>query len=231
MKIETLLLILFMSAILLMGCAQQQPPSQSNTSTPGPTPQQPPQNQTPTPQLNQTPAPQNQTPPSPPPEQPITIDMSTIFQYGAVHSYTYQTLAAGMTINETTSISSDTVNGTAAWLQQTDVTTQGATVTSKMWVDKVTFKCLEVTTVMNYGGQAINQTVPCPTEGPNSDTRTGTNTPQLTYTGTESITVPAGTFSCKKYSLEGMTFWVASGVPVPVKVAFGTSTMELVSYT
>jgi PBP1b-binding outer membrane lipoprotein LpoB len=231
MKIETkLLLILFVSAILLMGCAQQ-PPSQGPNTTPGPGTT--PQNQTPAPPQNQTPTPPANQTPTPPPAQPTTVDISTIYQYGAVHSYTYQIPAAGTTANMTTTISSDTVNGTAAWLQQTEIVAQGVTVTSKTWVDKVTFKCLEITTTMIYGGQTIEQPSQCPTTGPNSASRTGTETPQLTYIGTESVTVPAGTFSCKKYSLEGMTFWAATGVPVPVKISYdnGASTMELVSYT
>jgi hypothetical protein len=224
MKMETLFLILFVSAILLMGCAQPQPPSPGPNTTPGPGTTPPPQNQTPAP-------PQNQTP-TPPPE-PTTVDMSGIYQYGSLHSYTYEIITAGTTMNLSTTISSDTVNGTAAWLQQYDMTVQGAAVTSKTWVDKVTYKCLKITSVMTYNGQTIEQPSQCPTTGPNSASRTGTETPQLTYSGTESITVPAGTFSCNKYSLEGMTFWVASGVPLPVKIAYdnGASTMELVSYT
>ncbi len=231
MKMETLFLILFVSAILVMGCAQQQPPSQGPTPGPGTTP---PQNQTPSPQLNQTPpppAPQNQTPPSPPPAQPTTVDLSSIYQYGTLHSFTYELIASGTATNLSTTISSDTVNGTAAWLQQTDITVQGTVVTSKTWLDKVTYKCLEIMSVMTYNGQTIEQQTPCPTTGPNS--ASGTETPQLTYIGIESVTVPAGTFSCSKYSLEGATFWVATGVPLPVKIAYdnGASTMELVSYT
>jgi hypothetical protein len=159
--------------------------------------------------------------------------MSSIYQYGTLHSFTYEIISSGTATNISTSISSDTVNGTAAWLQQTDITVQGAVVTSKTWLDKVTYKCLKITSVMTYNGQTIEQPVQCPTTGPNSASTTGTETPQLTYVGTESVTVPAGTFSCTKYSLEGATFWVASGVPLPVKIAYdsGASTMELVSYT
>ncbi|MCD1294571.1 hypothetical protein CUJ83_06090 [Methanocella sp. CWC-04] len=56
--------------------------------------------------------------------------------------------------------------------------------------------------------------------------------------GTETVTVPAGTFTCNKYSVNvgGIqeTWWIASNIPVPVKSVIageGTSTtMELVSW-
>jgi len=176
--------------------------------------------------------PENETP-----SEPNLVDMSQIYKFDSVHSYTYEisTTAGGqMTkMNMSTSITADTVNGTAAWLEQTDMTVQGMGVTSKTWIDKVTYKCLETMTVMNYGGQVIEQPGQCPTEGPNSAERTGTTTPQLTPLGIESVTVPAGTFTAAKYSLENVTYWSATSVPVPLKIAYadGLVTMELVSYT
>ena len=158
--------------------------------------------------------------------------MDQLYMFGSVKSYEYKITASGTTMNLKTTITSDTVDGTAAWLQQTDMTTQGIEVTSKTWIDKVTYKCLKTMTVMNYEGQNIEQAGQCPTEGPNSASRTGTTTPQMTLIGTESVTVPAGTFTAIKYSLEQVYYWSASGVPVPVKIAYGdgTMTMELVSY-
>jgi hypothetical protein len=110
---------------------------------------------------------------------------------------------------------------------------QGVAVTSKTWVDKVAYKCLKTMTVMNYGGQNIEQLGQCPTEGPNSAARTETTTPQVTFLGSESVTVPAGTFNCDKYSAEGVTYWATSSVPIPIKVTYGGDAvvMELVSYT
>lgn len=60
--------------------------------------------------------------------------------------------------------------------------------------------------------------------------------------GTDRVTVPLGTFSCTKYLRQGqytnMTYWIASGVPLPVKMVTtdrvtgkDTMTMELVSYS
>ncbi|NYZ78880.1 hypothetical protein H0N99_01915 [Candidatus Micrarchaeota archaeon] len=169
--------------------------------------------------------------------QPASVDMSQIYKYGSVHSYEYNVTTPSA--EQTTSfdfkstLTSDTVNGTAAWLEQTDITMQGGSVTLKTWIDKVTYNCLKMSSVINYEGQTIEQPGTCPTTGPNSASRTGTATPTMTFVGTESVTVPAGTFSCNKYSLENVTFWSASSVPVPVKIAYGdgSMTMELVGYT
>jgi type IV secretory pathway TrbF-like protein len=60
--------------------------------------------------------------------------------------------------------------------------------------------------------------------------------------GTDQVTVPLGTFSCTKYLQESrdtnMTYWIASGVPLPIKMVTtdrvtgrDTMTMELVSYS
>lgn len=52
--------------------------------------------------------------------------------------------------------------------------------------------------------------------------------------GTETVTVPKGTFNCDKYTtnFKGVagTFWASSGIPVPVKIAYGTKIMELVDW-
>jgi len=238
---KTSILVLFISVMLLLGCTQQggqpsggAPPGQTPGGTPGGQPpenQTPPQNQTP---ANQTP-PQNQTPTPPanqtpqPPSQPATVDLSQIYRYQSIHSYEYSVKTGDIAINMKTSLSSDTVNGTAAWLQQTEITTEGAVVTSKTWIDKQTYRCLKVTSIINYAGQTIEQPGTCPTTGPN--TASQTEMPKATYIGKESVTVPAGTFLCDKYSLEETTFWVASNVPVPVKITYDSTVTELVSYT
>jgi len=162
--------------------------------------------------------------------------MDQIYRFGSLKSYEYKiTSTAGgqtTTMNLKTTVTSDTVNGTAAWLQQTDMTTQGVAVTSKTWVDKLTYTCLKVMSIMNYGGQNIEQAGQCPTTGPNSASRGGAATPTMTFVRSESVTVPAGTFTANKYSMEQVFYWSASSVPIPVKIAYqdGTTTMELVSY-
>lgn len=163
------------------------------------------------------------------------IGMDQIYKFGSVHSYEYRVTSTpgGQTIttNFKATITSDTVNGTAAWLQQTDMTTQGVAITSKMWIDKATYKCLKTANVASYGEQVVEQPSHCPVGGPNSASRNETTTPIMTYIGIQSVTVPAGTFECDKYSYAGMSYWVTSSVPVPVKIASNLVTEELVSYT
>lgn len=162
-----------------------------------------------------------------------TVGMDQIYKYGSLSSFEYKitTVADGQTstMNLLYHISSDSVNGTAAWLQETTMSTQAGNVVTKMWLDKSSYRCLKITTVMDIAGQHTEQASDCPAEGVNSGAQT--TQPQLTKTGIESVTVPAGTFSCDKYTVEGMTFWTNSGVPVPVKYTAGDATMELVSYS
>ena len=228
-----LFLALLLSALLLVGCTQQPAtPPTPNQTPPPPQNNTPPQNQS-APPLNQTPPPANNTPPPP----VTSTGMEQIYKYGSLKSYEYKlTSKAGGQVNSMnvkTSVSSDTVNGTAAWLQETDLSVQGTTIISKTWVDKVTYKCLKVITVMDYGGQTIEQAGTCPQEGPNSALRTSVETPKVDHIGSESVTVPAGTFNCEKYSAEGVTYWATSSIPIPVKVTYAGDTviMELVSYT
>jgi len=232
-----LILSVLLCLMLLIGCTQQTPPA-NNPPAPNQTPpaNTPPANATPP--ANNTPQNNESVTPPPPPQPPAqNVSLDQIYRFGSVHSYKYTitSTAGGQTteMNVSTTITADTVNGTAAWLQQTDMTVQGMVVTSKTWIDKVTYKCLETMTVMNYGGQNIEQAGQCPAEGPNSAERTETTTPQMTRLGSESVTVPAGTFTADKYLLENVTYWSASSVPVPLKIAYADNsmTMELVSYT
>ena len=57
--------------------------------------------------------------------------------------------------------------------------------------------------------------------------------PEITITENVTVTVPAGTFVADKYSLENVTYWATSSVPMPLKVSYsdGSMVMELVSYT
>ena len=171
------------------------------------------------------------------PQNGTYVGMDQIYRYGSVSSYTYNIISnfAGQT-NQTLSsrMTSDSVNGTAAWLQEIEMPPiMNVTVTINMWIDKLTFKCIKETSGVAYMGQYEEQNVSCPTEGPYSALRTETTTPQLLYIGEESVTVPAGTYSCKKYSLGGVNYWAANNVPVPVKVGYSNDRvfMELVKYS
>lgn len=218
-----LLLVLLVSVAFLSGCTQQNPGAN----------QTPPANQPPAQNPPPSPPPANVSPP----QNQTYIGMDEIYMFGSVRSYEYlmtsQTAAGFTSLNVSSSVTSDTINGTAAWLEETDMMVQNSTVVYKTWIDKITFKCLKISSSISYGGQQMTQDVPCPTEGPNSASRTDTSVPQLSYVGKESVTVPAGTFNADKYYSEGVTYWTASGVPVPVKISYnsGQAVMELVSYS
>ena len=54
------------------------------------------------------------------------------------------------------------------------------------------------------------------------------------YVGEESVTVPEGSYDCKKYvaSLGGSeyTYWAAANIPVPVKISGKNKIMELAGW-
>ncbi len=176
------------------------------------------------------------TPAAAQPEQESSVfTMNMLYNYGLISEFEYEisSSAGGQqnTINMKYRVSLDTANGKAAWLQQSDISVQGSTATTKMWLDKDSLACLKTSTVINAAGQTIQQEGQCPIEGPNSASATAE--PTLKYVGTESVTVPAGTFDAKKYELNGMNFWIDDKVPLPLKVSYGGEeaiVMELVSY-
>lgn len=173
------------------------------------------------------------------PEQGVggEIPMTEIYDYASVTQFIYESTstANGETFKSTMdySLSSDTVDGKAAWLSMAEVETQGMVVLSKVWTDKVTYGCLKMTSVITFNGQEMETPAECPKEGPNAAT-TATQTPMVTYLGDEIVTVPLGTFNTKKYSLDNtITYYYASGVPIPVKVTYADvdTVMELVNWS
>jgi hypothetical protein len=92
---------------------------------------------------------------------------------------------------------------------------------------------------MTSGGQVImDQTLPAGQASSASnvtaqDPLVANSNAQLTNVGTESVTVPAGTYTATKYSwtnAEGTgDIWVAPNVPVPVKITGNSqgTTMEM----
>ncbi len=208
------LMVLLVVLMLLTGCVQQAPDQQQT------------QQQT---QASQ------ETPTRTQPEESSKFSFNMLYNYGLIKEYEYKiTSSAGgqqNTINMKYKISSDTANGKAAWLQQSDMDLQGSTATVKMWLDKNSLACLKTLTVVNVAGQTIQQEGQCPTEGANSDSTTADAV--VNYVGKESVTVPAGTFSAKKYESDGVYYWIADNVPLPLKVSYGgeeSMFMELVSY-
>ena len=130
------------------------------------------------------------------------------------------------------SISSDTVDSKAAWLSQSEITTDQGVIITKIWMDKTTYGCIKMINSVSVGGQSFDTPVDCPKQGPNAASES-TTIPELVCSGQESITVPKGTYTAKKCTLEGITYWYNEQVPVPLKTASndGSSVMELVSYS
>lgn len=209
MKIYILLVLMIICIISIMGCAQQaQIQQQTEQTMPAESPQEPPSTE---------------------------FTMNMLYNYAKISEFEYKiTSNAGgqqNVMNMKYKISSDTANGKAAWLQQSDMDVEGVTATIKLWLDKDSLACLKTSTVMNVAGQTIHQEGQCPTEGPNSASETADAA--VNYIGKESVTVPAGTFSAKKYESNGANYWISDNVPLPLKVSYSGeehSVMELVSY-
>ncbi len=256
MKYLNILVVLLVAAILFAGCSQQA----SQTSNP---PQQPGVN-TNTPSAPAAPA---TTPPAASPQNPVTnpatpspsplsslpkaldadssIGLSmAFFRYGEPKSYEYKTttkLASSDLVGSyKLAITDDTVDGKSAWLMTMGIQSEGMTVTSKTWIDKTTEKCLKV----SMSGVIMGKTQPetpgqCPAGNPSASDVPKSNI-TYAYVGKESVTVPAGTYNCDKYTSTvtsngkevTSTLWVSSDVLVPIKMETGgISTTELVSYS
>ena len=96
-------------------------------------------------------------------------------------------------------------------------------------------------TMTTNGQVVIDQDIPAGTAASTTPGTSSTQNPLQTYqgtsmtsSGTESVTVPAGTYTATKYTWTSGdatgSAWVASGVPVPVKMTSSSSgtTMDMV---
>jgi hypothetical protein len=161
-----------------------------------------------------------------------TVGLDKIYLYDVLNSYEYLVSNNNSeSMNMKYTISSDTIDGTEAWLQQSDVSAGPVKMTSRVWFSKATYKCLMMQTVVDTNGEIANYPAECPPD----DTQAGSSgaIPLVTYMGKESVTVPYGTFNADKYSTGELNYWVSAGIPVPVKVASGSGStiMELVDYS
>jgi hypothetical protein len=162
---------------------------------------------------------------------------SDFYSFGKVASYSYLITANDENGNVTTittnyAISSDTVDGKDAWLQQSTMNTGSGTIITKMWLDKITNECIQIKSSMSFNGQTFDTPVQCPREGPNAASTTSQQA-EFTYIDRESVNVAAGTFTADKYTSQGASYWIAvqPTAPLPVKITTGNTTMELVSYS
>ena len=219
-----MVLLLILSVVLITACT-------TNTSQTGTNTQTPVQNNA---QQN-TPA--TITQPAATPSSGQTITMDKIYNYGKLTNFEYNISSTASGITTSTdmkyALSSDTINGKAAWLSTAEITTSGANILSKTWTDKTTFACLKISSVISFNGQDMETPGECPQTA--SEEQSKGKTPTLTYQGTESVIVPAGTYNAKKYmSDNNATYYYSDSVPIPVKVMYagaGSSVMELVGWS
>ncbi len=176
-----------------------------------------------------------------PPPAVAKASGAVLWQYDKIREYEYRITSdaqgQSVVINTKVRIASDTVDGKAAWRTESDIDTEGVTGTTKLWMDKATNKCLKIESVMSVAGQSFSTPAKCPEVDPQNVEVDETGQAKVTLVGTESVTVPAGTFLATKYTTEGTNsfYWVSASTPLPLKIQYtsaqGSSTMELVSYS
>lgn len=185
-------------------------------------------------------------PPTPPPAEGAKANANAnvnangvlLYDYDKVNHYEYKitSTSGGQTsvANIKYNIGSESYNGQSAWVLSSDVALEGATATSKVYMSKATRRCIAVEIESAVLGQTYKTQSKCDTATEVQTDAKGSA--QVTAEGTETVTVPAGTFTATKYSTSsGATYWMAAGVPVPVKfsasAAGATSVGELVSFS
>lgn len=167
-------------------------------------------------------------------EQKEIITMDKIYNYEIIKDFEYKITTTTSEISTSTNIKyaldSDTINGKAAWVSSAEINAEGTKVLAKTWTDKTTFECLKIANVITFNNQEMETKIDCPKTGPNAVSNG--EIPKLTYTGTESITTPLGTYNAKKYSLDTMiTYWYVESIPIPIKVTYTSSETDLDALT
>jgi len=130
-------------------------------------------------------------------------------------------------------------NGTPSiHLKMTSTSPRGGNMVSDIYYDKENNSILGGTITMTVNGQTTTRDVPAYQLSRQSINNFNEDS-TLTFEGTESVTVPAGTYpSASKYTKSlnetSITYWAVSGIPLPVKEmtssSQGSSTLELVSW-
>jgi hypothetical protein len=142
------------------------------------------------------------------------------------------------------SITEGTYSGAAVWLLNVEMTNnvEGGTMKNIMtyWVNKNTMQGVHVKTQVYMNGELISENEE--DIAPGEDSGTMPDPIDLsTTTSTETITVPAGTFTCGKITVTTPTgtssSWASASVPViglvKIETTYGgkvQSTTELIGY-
>jgi len=144
-----------------------------------------------------------------------------------------------MTTDTKTERSTGDYKGTpAVHLKMTTTSSGGMTSVYDIYYDTAMKSVLGGTMTMTVNGQTTTQDVPA-SQLQNQQGGNFNSDYSMTFAGIEPVTVPAGTYAAaSKYTASrnnvDMTYWAASGVPVPVKYmsasSQGSSTAELVGW-
>ncbi len=133
-----------------------------------------------------------------------------------------------------------TVNGTEAILEVLNVTFEAGannvTQYTYMWRAKSGCRCLKYETWDSYNRQTLD--VPCPGPENGGGEPEGVQTEFTSY-GREEVSVPGYTGPAEKIRVltrsngepAELFAWKAEGIPVPVKLAISSGTLELISYS
>lgn len=159
----------------------------------------------------------------------------TWMEYKTTSSYSGTTT----TMDTKTERSTGDYKGTPAiHMKMTMTSSQGMNSVYDVYYDTSMKNVLGGTMTMTVNGQTITQDIPA-SQLQNMQSSGFTGDYSLTYAGVEPVSVPAGTYpAANKYTASrsgtDTTYWVATGVPVPVKYASsssqGSSTAELVGW-
>jgi hypothetical protein len=152
-----------------------------------------------------------------------TVDSASLFGKNANwFEYVMTSTVEGKTTTMTmrTDRSTDTYKGAAAIHYKNTMNAEGMTSVTDIYYDTTMTNILGGTMTTTVGGKSYTMDIPAEqlkkSSGPTFEKKTA-----LTYQGPDAVTVPAGTYAAGKYTAttDGtpVTYWVAGGVPLPVK--------------
>jgi outer membrane lipoprotein-sorting protein len=176
--------------------------------------------------------------------------LSSIYQMGKFNWYEYMMKSSFGDFNVKSEYSTASYGGVpnARYLKYTMVmgkgTAQEITTVNDLYYDGTKF--LGGHTKMTSGGQVMSDQDIAAGDSTYgnldtaSQTASGGSNVAIVNAGAETVTVPAGTYACTKYTASDSsyrgTYWVAANVPVPVKMSMTdskgevTGSMELVGW-
>jgi hypothetical protein len=171
-----------------------------------------------------------------------TVSSSSVFgtNYNWVEYKTTATYGGKeMTTDMKSERSSGDYQGTPAiHMKMTVTTSTGTSMVYDVYYDTAMANILGGTSTMTYNGHTMTTNIPA-SQLSTQVMENFNHESQLTFAGVEPVTVPAGTYpAASKYTKTinetAITYWAASGIPVPVKEmtssSTGSATLELVGW-